>query len=125
MAGKTQTHEQSVLNVLRATNITAPATTYTSLFSAAPTDTTGGTEVTGGGYARQAAGFAAPSGSPSQISNAADILFTMPTVTVVACGLHSAVTAGTLLYWVGGLSVAFTSGDQARIAASALVVQED
>jgi len=125
MAGKSQTHEQSVLNVLRATNITAPATTYVGLLSTAPTDTTGGTEASGGGYARQAAGFAAPSGSPSQIANAADILFTMPTVTIVAAALYSAVTAGTLLYWVGGLSVAFTSGGQARIAASALVVQED
>ena len=125
MAGKTQTHEQSVLNVLRATNITAPATTYVALFTTAPTDTTGGTEVTGGGYARQAYGAAAPSGSPSQISNAADILFTMPASTVVAVGLMSASTAGSLLYWVGGLSVAFSAGGQARVAAGGLVTQED
>lgn len=125
MAGKTQTQENAVLNVLRATNITAPANVYVGLFTAAPTDTTGGTEVTGGSYARQLCGFAAPSGNPAQIANAADILITMPAATVVAVGIFSASSAGTLLYWVGITSVTFASGDQARFAAGGLIVQED
>lgn len=126
MAGKTTTHETSVLNVLRATNITAPANVYVGLYTAAPTDAAGGTEVTGGGYARQLCGFAAPAGTPRQIANAADILITMPAATVVAVGIFDALTVGNLLYWVGITSVVFASGDQARFAASTgLIVQED
>jgi len=61
MAGKTQTHTDAVLNVLR--NITLPgvASAYVSLFSAAPAnDNSEGTELAGNNYARQAVTFGAP-----------------------------------------------------------------
>ena len=125
MAGKTTTHETSVLNILRATTITAPANVYVGLFTVAPTDAGGGTEVTGGGYARQLCGFAAPAGTPRSVANGAEILITMPAATVVAVGVFDAVSAGNLLYWVAITSKAFDAGDQARFAAGALTVQED
>lgn len=126
MAGKTTTHEASVLNVLRATTLTAPANTYVGLYTANPTDAGGGTEVTGGGYARALCGFAAPAGTPRQVANAADILITMPAATVTGVGIFDASTAGNLLYWVSITSVVFSAGDQARFAASTgLIVQED
>jgi phosphoribosylformylglycinamidine (FGAM) synthase-like enzyme len=123
--GKTSTHEAAVLNVMRATTLTA-FTGYASLFSVAPTDTTAGTEVTGGGYARAAITFGAPTGSgPSSMSNSVEILITMPTISVVAVGIHDASTAGNLRYFVGITTVAFTSGDQARFAIGALTVTEE
>src|SRR3972149_1846600 len=62
MPGKTQAQTDAVLNVLRGTNITAPANVYVGLFSVNPADdASAGTELTGaGGYARQAVTFGAP-----------------------------------------------------------------
>lgn len=126
MSGKTQTHEQAVLNVMRATTLTS-FSAFVALYTAAPTDTTEGTEVSGGSYARASVTFSAPSGSaPSTMTNSAEILISMPTATVVAVALHSASSGtGNMKYWVAITSVAFTSGDQARFAASALSVTED
>lgn len=130
MAGKTTTHETSVLNVLRATNITAPANVYVALFTAVPSDAGGGTEVTGNAYARQLCGFAAPSGTPRSVVNAADILY--PVQTPGGYGLTSwfaimdALTVGTMLYWAA-LTVAktFAVDDQAVFRAGQLSVTED
>jgi len=130
MAGKTTTHEATVLNILRATNVTAPANVYVALFTATPSDAGGGTEVTGNAYARQLCGFAAPSGTPRSTVNAADILF--PVQTPGGYGLTSwfaimdALTSGAMLYWAP-LTVAktFAAGDQAVFRASQLSVQED
>jgi hypothetical protein len=125
MAGKTQTHETAVLNVMRATTLTS-YTGYVALYTVTPSDTAGGTEVTGGSYARAAITFGAPTGSgPSSMTTTAEILITMPTATVVAVAICDAVTAGAIRYWVGITSVAFTSGDQARFAIGALTVTED
>jgi hypothetical protein len=129
MAGKTTTHEATVLNILRATNVTAPANVYVALFSANPTDAGGGTEITGNGYARQLCGFGAPAGTPRQVTNAADILYPVQTpaayATVTGVAIMDALTVGNMLYWVGGLSKTFNIGDQAKFAAGALIVQED
>jgi hypothetical protein len=130
MAGKTTTHETTVLNILRATNVTAPANVYVGLYTAVPSDAGGGTEVpASASYARQLCGFSAPAGTPRSVTNAADILFP---VQAVAYGLTSwfgifdALTAGNLLYWAA-LTVAktFAIGDQAVFRAAQLSVQED
>lgn len=130
MAGKTTIHEASVLNVLRATNITAPANVYAALFTATPSDAGGGTEVpASASYSRQLCGFAAPSGTPRSVVNAADILYE---VQATAYGLTSwfaimdAVTAGNMLYWAA-LTVAktFAINDQAVFRAGQLSVTED
>lgn len=122
--GKTTAHEEDVLNTARTVALAA-WTPFVALFTVAPTDAGGGTEVTGGGYARQACGFGAPSGTPRAMANAAEILITMPAATVVAVGVFDAVSAGELKYWVAITSKAFDASDQARFAAGALTVQED
>lgn len=58
--------ENKVLDhVYRNVAYTAPTGTYLALYTVAPTDAGGGTEVTGGGYARQAITFGASSGGQS------------------------------------------------------------
>jgi len=95
---------------------TGPATTYVALFTATPSDTGGGTEVTGGSYARvavtssmanwagtqAAASTTASSGTSGTTSNNATITFPTPTVawgTVTSIGLFDAATGGNLLIW--------------------------
>jgi len=64
---KTDFLENKIINhVLRNTAYTAPATVYAALFTATPGESSAGTEVTGGSYARQAATFSAPSMSSNR-----------------------------------------------------------
>jgi hypothetical protein len=93
-----------------------PATTYEALFTAAPSNAGGGTEVAGGSYARvgvasdtthwsgtQAAGSTgASSGSSGETSNNLAIVFPAPTAnwgTLQALGYFDASGAGNLLGW--------------------------
>lgn len=115
-------------HVLRGVTYTPPTDIYVALFSASPDDDDDGTEVVGGGYARQVATFNAAStvGGLSSATNDGDITFTnMPTVTVTHIGLYDASSAGELLYW-GTLaeSKALTSGDQFTIQDEQLIVEE-
>lgn len=83
----------------------APANIHVGLFTVAPTDAGGGTEVTGGSYARvsvtnNAVNFPAASGGLKQ--NGTAITFPQATAdwgTIVAFGLFDAASAGNLLYW--------------------------
>ncbi len=60
MPGKSQSHTDAVLNVLRGTDLTGVAP-YVGLFSVAPADdNSAGTELVGDGYGRQAITFGAP-----------------------------------------------------------------
>lgn len=103
MAGsKTDYLENKVLDLyLRNQASGAVATIYVGLFTVAPTDAGGGTEVTGNAYARQAITFAAAS-SGSSSSNAA-VTFPAATPsgwgTIVAAAIFDASTAGNMLYW--------------------------
>lgn len=107
------------------TTYTKPAAVYVALYTVAPTDAGGGTQVTGGSYARQVATFtAAASGATS---NNANIDFTgMPAATVVAIGIFDALTAGNLLLW-GTLTTNKTTdaGDTLRIATGDLDISID
>ncbi len=113
--------ENAVIDQLfRGQAFAAPANLYIALFTAAPTAAGGGTEVSGGGYARaavasslanwagtQGAGtVAASSGTSGTTSNNAQINFPTPTAawgTVVAMGIFDAATGGNLLFF-GNLS---------------------
>ena len=105
---------------------TAPTTTtlYVGLLTAAPSDSGGGTEVSGGSYARasiasslanwagtQAAGSTvASSGTGGQTSNNTAITFATPTAgwgTVTHFGIFDASSGGNLLFW-GALTIAKT-----------------
>lgn len=109
MAGFTQYAEKKILDLIFSdTPWTIPSTWYLGLFTVAPTDSGGGTEVSGGSYARLAVtnnttNFpAASGGSPSLKANGAAFTFATPTAdwgTVVAVGVFDASTAGNLIGW--------------------------
>lgn len=106
MAGKSDYLENRVLDhFLGGVASTAPATVYVALFTAAPTDAGGGTEVSGGAYARAAVTNNAtnwPAASGGAKANGTAITFPAPTANwgvVVAFGIFDAAAAGNLLYW--------------------------
>jgi len=81
-----------------ATAFTKPTSRTVALYTAAPSDTGGGTEVTGGSYARKAVTFGAASGGA--VSNSADVTFTAATAswgTVTHIGIFD--NNGVFLAW--------------------------
>lgn len=122
-----------------ATAYTAPATVYFGLFTTAPTLGAGGTECTGGSYARKSitndtSHFADGSGSTLPITKATNASITMVTASadwssaanVVAWGLFDASTAGNLLaYGPVGTPAPVVSGETATIASGALTFTVD
>ena len=91
-------------HLFRNTNYTRPANIYVALYTAAPNDAGGGTEVSGGSYARQAIATGASSGwdaaSGGATANTATVTFPTATAswgTVTHVGLFDAVTSGNLL----------------------------
>jgi hypothetical protein len=121
-------YENKILDhMLRAQAFTPPSTVYVALYTTAPTDAGGGTEVSGGSYARQSATFSAA--SAGSISNSADITFPQATAdwgTIVAVGLFDTSTAGNLL-WYGNLTTSQTvlNGNIFKITAGNLTVSLD
>ena len=121
-----------------------PTTVYVALLTAAPSDTGGGTEVTGGSYARvgvacnltnwagtQSAGSTiASSGTTGTTSNNAGVTFPSPTANwgvVTHFGIYDASSAGNLL-WFAALTVNKTvnNGDAApAFSTAALTIQID
>lgn len=85
-------------HVLKNTAYTSPTNVYLALYSAAPSDAGGGTELTGNGYARQAIAFGVASGGTS--SNTAAVTFTASGGDWSAAthyGIFDAATVGNLL----------------------------
>lgn len=84
---------------------TAPATLHVALYTVAPSDTGGGTEVTGGSYARVAVTNNAtnfPAASAGAKANGTAITFPAPTANwgvAVAFAILDAATAGNFLCW--------------------------
>jgi hypothetical protein len=118
MASMTDFLENKLIDHLfRGVPYTAPAGLYVGLFTAAPSDTGGGTEVSGPGYARvnlapsvtnwASTGGATTTTNPSAgtsgtTSNNALISFPTPSGswgTVTHVGIFDASTAGNLLFW--------------------------
>jgi hypothetical protein len=102
-------------HLFRTRTWTKPAALYVALFTSGPSDSGGGTEVTGGAYARvafapldtnwnatQGGTSGNSSGTTGLTSNALAITFPAPTAnwgTVSHFGLFDAVTGGNLLVW--------------------------
>jgi len=97
-------HTDKLLNLLRATNYTAPANVYAGLISAV-TDLEAGTvtEAAFSGYARQAITFAAPGAGLGGrfVQNSGALTFPAKgdagTFTAIAVGIWDALTVGNLL----------------------------
>ena len=127
MAGNLSDYLENKLldHFLGTTTFTKPTTVYVGLYTVAPTDAGGGTQVTGGSYARQSAAFSAAASGTT--SNTANIDFAgMPAATTVAIGIFDAITAGNLLLW-GTLTTNKTTdaGDTLRIATGDLDISID
>ena len=93
-----------VLNSNAEFTFTSPANVYIALFTAAPSDSGGGTECTGTNYARVDSGsFSTMTGITTGLtSNLAEIAFAQAGAggwgTVTHIGLFDALTVGNLLY---------------------------
>jgi hypothetical protein len=103
---------------------TAPSNVYLALFTSDPTDAGTGTEVSGGGYVRQAATFAAASGG----SASTNATITFPTATgnygtVTHVGLFDASTSGNLLFH-GAVTTSKTieTGDTFQVSSGNLTI---
>jgi hypothetical protein len=108
--------------------LTALSTVYVALFTAAPSDSAAGTEVSGSSYARQAVASAGWTRTSSSISNNAEVAFpavTSSAYTVVGWGIFDAVTAGNFLYWGDTTSTVMNVSDIPRFAANAITITED
>lgn len=135
MGGKSNYLEGKVLDHLFGiASYSAPATVYAALYTATPSDSGGGTEVTTAGgtlYARVAITNDTTewSRTDNAITNDNDVVF--PTAgadwgTVEAFALLDASTDGNLLYW-GALTQSKTinNGDTAKFAAGDIDITED
>lgn len=104
-------------------------TPYIALYTAAPTDAGGGTEVTGGSYARQdsSGNWAAPAGGA--VANNAEIGFPQASAdwgTIVAFAILDAVTGGNFLYWADlTASKVVNSGDTFKFPIGNIDLTED
>ena len=124
--GTTVLNDKILSHLFRTTAFTKPSNLYFGLYTAAPTDAGGGTEVTGGSYARATvacadASFAAPVAGDGHTENSADIAFAAPTANwggVLAAGVFDALSGGNLWIWDDFPVVNVNNGDAApKIAA--------
>lgn len=128
MSKSTYAENKVLDHMLGKTAWTMP-TVYVALYTAAPSDAGGGTEVSGGAYARVATtGATWNAASAGSSSNASAITFPTASAswgTVTHFGQLDASSAGNLLRW-GPLttSKAIGSGDTASFAASSLTCTE-
>jgi hypothetical protein len=106
--------EKLLLDWLMTTgSATRPTSWYVALFTAAPSDSGGGTEVSGGGYTRQSATFNAASTPGGATSNSNTVSWTAAGAnygTVTHIGIFDASSGGNLL-WHGGLAASKTVND--------------
>ena len=117
--------------ILGNVSYTIPTTLYFALFTVAPSDSGGGTEVTGGSYARVAVtnnttNFPAASGGSKGNGTA----ITWPTATaswgtVLAVGVFDAASGGNLLFWTTISSKTVDSNDTVSIPINNFTVTED
>lgn len=118
----TNSGENIVLDLIKA-----DGPYYLALFTTAPTETGGGTEVSGGAYARQAVTFGTP--ASGSMSNSAAIEFPTATAnwgTAKAWGLFNASSAGSLI-WYGDIDTPkeLLAGDIYRINVGSLTLSMD
>jgi len=92
---------------------TRPTAWYVALYTAAPSDSGGGTEVSGSGYAREAVTFAAATSPGGTTSNSGAVSFTASGGnwgTITHIGIHDALSGGNLL-WHGAMTASKTVAD--------------
>ena len=121
------TFETNILTwTFTASAVTRPTSWYLALYTADPSDTGGGTEVSGGGYVRQSVSFTV---SGNTASNASAVEYPTATAsygTVVAVGVFDASTGGNLIAYAGlTTDKAIDTGDVFRIPTGDLDITID
>jgi hypothetical protein len=128
MASFTDYTENLVLNYLLTDNsVTRPTAWYVGLFTAAPSDTGGGTEVSGSGYIRKVTGTINVTGTATTATNAAAIEFAAASGgnwgTITSAAIFDAETSGNMIAWAElTTSRTINDGDVFRIPAGSLTV---
>lgn len=130
MAGLSNFAEDLVLDWLFTTaTATRPTSWYVALYTVAPGEGGGGTEVSGGSYARQSATFTVSGTAPTTASNSGAIEFPTATAnwgTIVAAGIFDASTSGNLIAFADlTASKTIQSGDVLRFNAGTLTITLD
>lgn len=120
MAGFTTYLQEELLDHIGGNGSYTAPTPYVGLFTAAPSDAGGGTEVSGGSYARVNANTSFGAASGTTMANDATITFPTATAswgTVSHFGIFDASTSGNLLAWGPvGTPKAVGIGDTASFA---------
>jgi hypothetical protein len=123
-------------HIFRTASYTKPTGLWVGLFTAAPTDAGGGTEVTGGNYSRAVVGapadatWAAPSGNNGTTNNSNIVTFPVPNASwglITHWAIFDALSGGNILFY-GALAANknVNNGDPApTIPVSSLTVQID
>ena len=129
MAGFTTYLQQEILDHIFGNGAYSAPTVHVGLFTAAPSDAGGGTEVSGNSYARVNASALFGAASGTAVAN--DGAITFPTATgswgtITHFGVFDASTAGNLLVW-GAVTPnkAVGDGDTASFATGELDVTLD
>jgi hypothetical protein len=110
--------ENAILDHLFGQATWGAVTPYLGAYTAAPTDAGGGTEVTGGSYARVDISSLMASASGGAITNDTLISFPQATAdwgTIVAVGVFDDPSAGNLLMWKSGYSKVVDTDDTLEI----------
>lgn len=101
-------------HLLGTSAFTSPTNVYLALYTAAPTDAGGGTQVSGNGYARQAITFGAATSPGGVASNTNTVTFTANGGnwgTITHAGIFDALTVGNLLMWTAVTNVTINDQD--------------
>jgi len=120
--------ESLVLNWLFTTNsATRPTAWYVGLFTSAPSDTGGGTEVSGSAYARKDTGTIAVSGTATTATNSAAIEFAAASGgnwgDIGWAAVFDASSGGNMLAWAPlTTSRTINDGDVFRIPVGSLTI---
>ena len=118
--------ENAVINAMRGIPLNI-GDLYAALYTSAPTDAGGGTEVTGNNYGRIPVPISAPSGGAS--SNPSDAAYNTATAgwgTINTYGLFDAQTGGNLIMWTPlTTDKAVNSGDTAKFNAGDIDISVD
>lgn len=123
MSASDYLEEKLLEHSLGVHSYTMPTNVYMALYTATPSDTGGGTQVSGSGYARQAITFGEY--SAGSIANTNEITFTASGGsfgTVVAFGIFDASTSGNLLYWSTITSTAVADGESLVFAVGQVTI---
>jgi hypothetical protein len=125
MAALSDHAENLLLNFLMTTGTaTRPTNWYLALYTAAPNDAGGGTEVSGNGYSRQSVSWDTASGTGGTTSNSGNVTFTASGGNfgnVTHIGIFDASTSGNLL-WHGAMAASkqVNAGDSIQFATGSI-----